>query len=250
MANRQPKQGKTKRTAGKKAAGAKIRTKPAGGRHAGREQSHRTRVHQREVPHTAAGRRQRRPNKKRWPARRLGTRQRHTGGKNAGAPVTKAAATAAAAQERPARHMARRAGRRKNLRTGKIRVRSFACPEGPCEPGPPKNASLFWLAQSFLLRIARSAEQKGAPPPFIPRSLLKKAGENFMLGGCVTAARKGLQSAALPRPRRPAPPLRTPCSRRVRIPWADGATAVPMAAEAAEAAGLPVPADPSGGPTA
>ena len=156
-----------------------------------------------------------------------------------------------AAQERPARHMARRAGRRKNLRTGKIRVRSFACPEGPCEPGPPKNASLFWLAQSFLLRIARSAEPKGAPSPFIPRSLLKKAGENFIVwAGCVTAARKGLQSAALPRPRRPAPPLRTPCSRRVRIPWADGATAVPMAAEAAEAAGLPVPADPSGGPTA
>ena len=34
-----------------------------------------------------------------------------------------------------------------------------------------------------LLRIAhsaaRSAAQKGAPPPFIPRSLLKKAGENF-----------------------------------------------------------------------
>ena len=96
-----------------------------------------------------------------------------------------------AAQERPARHMARRAGRRKNLRTGKIRVRSFACPEGPCEPGPPKNASLFWLAQSFLLRIARSAEQKGAPPPFIPcKPFEKSLTKNFHVGQGVSQQRE------------------------------------------------------------
>ena len=35
-----------------------------------------------------------------------------------------------AAQDRPPRHMARHAGQKEPLRTGKICVRSFACPEG------------------------------------------------------------------------------------------------------------------------
>ena len=43
-----------------------------------------------------------------------------------------------AAQKRPAQHMARHAGQKDPLRTGKTRVRSFACPEGPCKTGPPK----------------------------------------------------------------------------------------------------------------
>ena len=97
-----------------------------------------------------------------------------------------------AAQGRLTRHMARRMpGAEKSLRTGKIRVRSFACPEGPCEPGPPKNASLFWLARSFLLRIARSAEQKGAPPPFIPCKLFEKSlTKNFHVGSGVSQQRE------------------------------------------------------------
>ena len=85
-----------------------------------------------------------------------------------------------AAQERPARHMARHAGQKEPLRTGKIRVRSFACPEGPCEPGPPKNRfAVFGWHGLFLLRIAhcaaRSAAPKGAPPPLIPRKLFEKS---------------------------------------------------------------------------
>ena len=81
-----------------------------------------------------------------------------------------------AAQEQPARHMARHAGQKGPLRTGKIRVRSFACPEGLCEPGPPKNRfAVFGWHGLFLLRIAHSAEQKGAPPPFIPCKLFEKS---------------------------------------------------------------------------
>ena len=66
------------------------------------------------------------------------------------------------------------------LRTGKIRVRSFACQEGPCEQGPPKiRFAVFGWHSLFLLRIAhsaaRSTEQKGAPPPFIPCKLFEKS---------------------------------------------------------------------------
>ena len=76
--------------------------------------------------------------------------------------------------------MARRAGQKKPLRTGKMRIRSFACPEGPCEPGPPKNRfAVFGWHGLFLLRIAhnaaRSAAQKGAPPPLIPCKLFEKS---------------------------------------------------------------------------
>ena len=62
---------------------------------------------------------------------------------------------------------------------GKIRVRSFACPEGPCEPGPPKNASLFWLARSSSASHCaqrRAAQNKrGRRPLLSPASFLKKA---------------------------------------------------------------------------
>ena len=66
------------------------------------------------------------------------------------------------------------------LRTGKIRIRSFACQEGPCEQGPPKiRFAVFGWHSLFLLRIAhsaaRSTEQKGAPPPFIPCKLFEKS---------------------------------------------------------------------------
>ena len=50
----------------------------------------------------------------------------------------------------------------KPLRTGKMRIRSFACPEGPCEPGPPKNRfavfgwhGLFCCALLISARFAR-----------------------------------------------------------------------------------------------
>ena len=168
----------------------------------------------------------------------------------------KAAATAASrARTASSPYGATRRAQKNPSEQAKFAFALLPARRGLVKRGRQKTLRCFGWHGLFLLRIAhnaaRSAAPKGAPPPFIPRSLLKKAGENFIVwAGCVTAARKGLQSAALPRPRLPAPPPRTPCSRRVRIPWADGATAVPMAAEAAEAAGLRGPADPSGGPTA
>ena len=76
-------------------------------------------------------------------------------------------------------------GAEKPLRTGKTRVRSFACPEGLCETGPPKNrfavfgCTIFLASRFYLLRIAcsaaRSAEQKGRRPLLSPASFLKKA---------------------------------------------------------------------------
>ena len=68
----------------------------------------------------------------------------------------------------------------KPLRTGKIRVRSFACPEGPCEPGPPKNRfAVFGWHGLFLLRafdLLRAApHQRGRRPLLSPASFLKKA---------------------------------------------------------------------------
>ena len=98
--------------------------------------------------------------------------------KNAGTPGTKA--------NRPGSGRLRKSGQpgtwrgtpsaEKPLRAGKIRVRSFACPEGPCEPGPPKNRfAVFGWHGLFLLRVAHCAEQKGAPPPFIPCKLFEKS---------------------------------------------------------------------------
>ena len=80
-----------------------------------------------------------------------------------------------AAQERPACHMARHAGQKEPLRTGKIRVRSFACPEGPCEPGPPKiRFAVFGWHGLFLLRTApRAAQNKRGRRP---RSLACRLG--------------------------------------------------------------------------
>ena len=191
-----------KRTAGKKAAGAKIRTKPAGGeargpgtkpqnagapagspahsRRAAAAQAKQKTVASPPVGNKAATHRR----KKR---RSTGHKSRHNSGRprKNGQPGTWRGVP----------------GAEKPLRTGKIRVRSFACPEGPCEPGPPKNASLFWLAQSFLLRIARSAEQKGAPPPFIPCKLFEKSlTKNFHVGRvCHSSAKSpAISSAAAP----------------------------------------------------
>ena len=64
----------------------------------------------------------------------------------------------------------------KPLRTGKIRVRSFACPEGPCEPGPPKNrfAVFGWhglfLLRAFICCALRRTRRctKGGAAPFYP----------------------------------------------------------------------------------
>ena len=115
--------------------------------------------------------------------------------KNAGTPGTKAAATAAgrAKTTSPAHGAACRT--KKSLRTGKTRVRSFACPEGPCKTGPPKiRFAVFGWHGLFLLRVsdftahcacfaARSAAPKGALPPFIPRKLFEKSlSKNFHEG--------------------------------------------------------------------
>ena len=55
----------------------------------------------------------------------------------------------------------------KPLRTGKIRVCSFACPEGPCEAGPPKNRfAVFGWHGLFLLRIAQN--KRGRRPLLSP----------------------------------------------------------------------------------
>ena len=64
-------------------------------------------------------------------------------------------------------------GTEKPLRTGKIRVRSFACPEGPCEPGPPKNrfAVFGWhgfLAAHCAQRGAQRCTKGGAAPAVSP----------------------------------------------------------------------------------
>ena len=121
-----------------------------------------------------AGRqRQRRPDQaqKHQTTHRPGTRQWSTGRKSAGAPGTKANRPDSGRLRKSGqpRQPARHAKRKRSLRTGKIRVRSFACPEGPCEPGPSKKRFAVFGWHVFLLRIAhnaaRSAEQKGAPPP-------------------------------------------------------------------------------------
>ena len=80
-----------------------------------------------------------------------------------------------ASKKRPARHMARHAGQKEPLRTGKMRIRSFACPEGPCEPGPPKNRfTVFGWHGLFLLRTApRAAQNKRGRRP---RSLACRLG--------------------------------------------------------------------------
>ena len=92
-----------------------------------------------------------------------------------------------AAQERPARHMARHIGRRKTPPNRQNTRSLFCLPGGPCEPGPPKNASLFWLARSFccallmtarfarVLRRAALRHQRGRRPLSSPASFLKKA---------------------------------------------------------------------------
>ena len=159
----------TKRTADKQATGAKVCTKAA--EHEGRKHSRRTRptcgkahaqppggtsLHPGAASQTgqtaaekalhtqahggqtgakirtkSAGSKTRRPR----------TRQRSTGRKHAKAPGAKANRPDSGRLRKSGCPGRRRGtpGAEKPLRTGKIRVRSFACPEGPCEPGPPKN---------------------------------------------------------------------------------------------------------------
>ena len=77
------------------------------------------------------------------------------------------------------RQTARRAGRRTPLRTGKIRIRSFACPERPCEPKPPKNRftvfgrhGLFCCAlllkRAFCCALRAAHRTKGGAAPLNP----------------------------------------------------------------------------------
>ena len=160
-----------------KAVGAKVCTKAAGCLQAGNKA---------DDGQTAS--RQRRPNKKRRTTHRPGTRQRNTDRKNAETPSTKANRPDSGRLRKSGQpgQTARRAGQKEPLRTGKIRVRSFACPEGPCEPEPPKIrfAVFGWhglfccallICFAFAHCAARGAEQKGAPPPFIPCKLFEKS---------------------------------------------------------------------------
>ena len=69
-------------------------------------------------------------------------------------------------------------GAEKPLRTGKTRVRSFACPEGLCETGPPKNrfAVFGWhdffsfalLFASHCVQRRAQCRTKGGAAPFYP----------------------------------------------------------------------------------
>ena len=134
---------------------------------------------------TASRPRQHRPDQaqKQQAARKPGTRQRSTGRKTPEHRAQKPPQQRPAAQERPARHMARHAGQKEPLRTGKIR--SFACPEGPCEPGPPKNRfAVFGWHGLFLLRIsdfaARSAEQRGRRPLLSPAAFWKRLAKTLI----------------------------------------------------------------------
>ena len=102
--------------------------------------------------------------------------------KNAGTPGTKAAARTAgrAKNDQPGKRRGT-PGAEKPLRTGKIRVRSFACPEGPCEPGPPKiRFAVFGWHGLFCCAMRRT---KGGAAPFIPCKLFEKSlTKNFHAG--------------------------------------------------------------------
>ena len=64
----------------------------------------------------------------------------------------------------------------KNLRTGKIRVRSFACPEGLVNRGRQKFASLFLAGTvSFCFALRAALHKRGRRPLLSPASFLKKA---------------------------------------------------------------------------
>ena len=151
-----------------------------------KQRQQKPRTHKRTAGKRQAAAAQTRPGQaqKQQAAHKPGTRQRSTGRKNAGAPGAKAATTAAGF-EKAASPGRRRGtpGAEKPLRTGKIRVRSFACPEGPCEPGPPKNRfavfgwhGLFCCALLISARLRRAAQNKrGRRPLLSPASFLKKA---------------------------------------------------------------------------
>ena len=163
QANRQPKQdgtAHTKRTAGSGSAGQTNRRKSLrkGGRKAARRPGTKRRntAEKGEIPPWASREKAAKKPVPSAQSRQAGQtvpknspRTRSACRKNAGAP-----------------------GAEKPLRTGKTRVRSFACPEGPCEPGPPKNRFAVFGWHGFWLRIAhnaaRSAEQRGRRPLLSP----------------------------------------------------------------------------------
>ena len=137
-----------------------------------------------------SNRRQRRPDAKAADCPRAGNKDAERGpicgkahaqppelqqGKHAGAPGAKARITAASRARTASPPYGAAAGQKEPLRTGKIRVRSFACPEGPCEPGPPKNRfAVFGWHGLFLLRTApRAAQNKRGRRP---RSLACRLG--------------------------------------------------------------------------
>ena len=123
------------------------------------KQSRGTRAHLREASHTAAGAA---AGKTR---RGTGRKSPHNSGKprKNGQPGTWRGAP----------------GAEKKLRTGKIRIRSFACPEGPCEPEPPKNRftvfgrhGLFCCAlllkRAFCCALRAAHRTKGGAAPLNP----------------------------------------------------------------------------------
>ena len=135
--------------------------------------------------------------------------------KNAGAPGAKANTTAAsrARTASPPYGAAHRAQKNPSEQA-KFAFALLPARRGHVNRGRQKIASLFlagtiFLASRFyLLRIAcsaaRSAEQKGAPPPFIPCKLFEKSlSKNFIVwpGGSLTpprAQQRGAQRRVVP----------------------------------------------------
>ena len=145
---------------------------------------------------TASRPRQHRPDQaqKQQAARKPGTRQRHTGRKMPEHRAQKPPQRRLAAQRRPAQHMARHGGQKNPSEQAKLAFALLPARRGLVKRGRQKFASLFLAGTAFLLRVsdftahcacfaARSAAQKGAPPPFIPRKLFEKSlSKNFHEG--------------------------------------------------------------------
>ena len=174
QANRQPKQNRTahtKRTAGSGSAGQTNRRKSLrkGGRKAARRSGTKRRntAEKGKIPPWASREKAaknlcplHKADKQDRQCQRIPRAHAALAEKTPGHRAQKPTQQRLAAQEQPARHIARHAGQKEPLRTGKMRVRSFACPEGLCEPGPPKTRfAVFGWHGLFLLRIAHNAAQ-------------------------------------------------------------------------------------------
>ena len=183
-----------------------------------KQRQQKPRTHKRTEGERQAAAAQARPSQtqKQQAAHKPGPRQRHTGRKDAGAPGTKVLTTAAgrARTTSPADGAAHRMQKNPSEQA-KLAFALLPARRGLVNRGRQKIASLFLAGTVFFccaLLIsarfaARSAEQKGAPPPFIPRSLLKKTGENFtVLAVCSPIASVRVPPAGSPAaPRRPEP---------------------------------------------